>query len=141
MATLPELYQHEREYLHGLDKLTPAPAQEADPVAAAAQDIQATVDHLAQEETGDLEDTKEMPGKEELEAGAAQEDEEEAPGGLYSDLTAAFAQQEPGTEHARHRSDKSQGTALRTSVVQRLSRAPIMAHAELGSVQNKDLMV
>ena len=40
--------------------------------------------------------------EEELEAGAAKEDEEEAPGGLYSDLTAAFAQQEPGTEHARH---------------------------------------
>ena len=102
VAKLKELYQHELEYLNGLDKLTPAPAQEADPVAAAAQDIQATVDHLAQEETGDLEDTKEMPGKEELEAGAAQEDGEEAPGGLYSDLTAAFAQQEPGTEHARH---------------------------------------
>ncbi len=102
VAKLKELYQHELEYLNGLDKLTPVPTQEADPVTAAAQDIQATVDHLAREETSDLEDTKEIPDIEELEAGAAKEDEEEAPGGLYSDLTAAFAQQEPGTEHARH---------------------------------------
>ena len=29
-------------------------------------------------------------------------DEEERPGGLYGDLTAAFARQETGTEHARH---------------------------------------
>ena len=63
VAKLKELYQHELEYLNGLDKLTPVPTQEADPVTAAAQDIQATVDHLAREETSDLEDTKEIPDR------------------------------------------------------------------------------
>ena len=51
VAKLKELYQHELEYLSALDKLAPAPLQEPDPVAA-AQDIHATVDHLAREESG-----------------------------------------------------------------------------------------
>ena len=103
VAKLKELYQHELEYLSALDKLAPAPLQEPDPVAAAAQDIHATVDHLAREESGGLEDTKAAPAVEEPpEAQPPLKDEEERPGGLYGDLTAAFARQETGTEHARH---------------------------------------
>ena len=82
VAKLKELYQHELDYLGSLSKLTPEPAAPADPVEAAAEEIQATVDRIAQEEVS-------APAQAEEEDDIPQEDER--PGGLYSDLTATFA--------------------------------------------------
>ena len=81
VAKLKELYQHELDYLGSLGKLTPEPAAPADPVEAAAEEIQATVDRIAQEEVP-------APARAEEEDDIPQEDER--PGGLYSDLTATF---------------------------------------------------
>ena len=107
VARLKELCQQELAYLNGLDQLAPPPPQPADPVADAAEDIQAKVHLLAQEETGEAAAEpapapEEGQPPEEPQEEAPEGAQEEAPGGLYSDLTAAFAGQEPGTEHARH---------------------------------------
>ena len=90
VAKLKELYQHELDYLGSLSKLTPEPAAPADPVDAAAEEIQATMDRIAQEE---------VPAP----AQAEEEDddipqEDERPGGLYSDLTATFVDRDGETE-------------------------------------------
>ena len=81
VAKLKELYQHELDYLGSLGKLTPEPAAPADPVETAAEEIQATVERLVQEETPE-------PAAVE---GASAPEEDERPGGLYSDLTAQLA--------------------------------------------------
>ena len=81
VAKLKELYQHELDYLGSLSKLTPETAAPADRVESAAEEIQATMDRIVQEE---------VPAP----AQAEEEDvpEEDArPGGLYSDLTAELA--------------------------------------------------
>ena len=88
VSKLKELYQHELDYLGSLSKLTPEPAAPADPVEAAAEEIQATMDRIAREETSDP-----APAEEE---DAPQEDER--PGGLYSDLTATFVDRDGETE-------------------------------------------
>ena len=90
VAKLKELYQHELDYLGSLSKLTPESAAPADPVDAAAEEIQATMDRIAQEE---------VPAP----AQAEEEDddvpqEDERPGGLYSDLTATFVDRDGETE-------------------------------------------
>ena len=89
VSKLKELYQHELDYLGSLSKLTPEPAAPADPVEAAAEEIQATMDRIAQEE---IPDATESEGDED----ALQEDER--PGGLYSDLTATFLDRDGETE-------------------------------------------
>ena len=88
VSKLKELYQHELDYLGSLSKLTPEPAAPADPVEAAAEEIQATMDRIAQEEIP-------APAQAE-EEDAPQEDER--PGGLYSDLTATFVDRDGETE-------------------------------------------
>ena len=87
VSKLKELYQHELDYLGSLSKLTPEPAAPADPVEAAAEEIQATMDRIAQEE---------IPAPAPAEEDAPQEDER--PGGLYSDLTATFVDRDGETE-------------------------------------------
>lgn len=88
VSKLKELYQHELDYLGSLSKLTPEPAAPTDPVEAAAEEIQATMDRIAQEEIP-------APAQAE-EEDAPQEDER--PGGLYSDLTATFVDRDGETE-------------------------------------------
>ena len=90
VAKLKELYQHELDYLGSLSKLTPESAAPADPVDAAAEEIQATMDRIAQEEAP-------APAQaEEEDDDIPQEDER--PGGLYSDLTATFVDRDGETE-------------------------------------------
>ncbi len=83
VAKLKELYQHEMDYLNGLSQLTaPAPAA-PDPVTSAAQDIQASMDKLTQEESApeeDLEDTLDLGDK------TGQQPAPEKDGGLYAEL-------------------------------------------------------
>ena len=86
VSKLKELYQHELDYLGSLSKLTPEPAAPADPVEAAAEEIQATMDRIAQEEIPDPEPEEDAPR------------EDERPGGLYSDLTATFLDRDGETE-------------------------------------------
>ena len=88
VSKLKELYQHELDYLGSLSKLTSESAAPADPVEAAAEEIQATMDRIAQEEIP-------APAQAE-EEDAPQEDER--PGGLYSDLTATFLDRDGETE-------------------------------------------
>ena len=88
VSKLKELYQHELDYLGSLSKLPPEPAAPTDPVEAAAEEIQATMDRIAQEEIP-------APAQAE-EEDAPQEDER--PGGLYSDLTATFVDRDGETE-------------------------------------------
>ena len=86
VSKLKELYQHELDYLGSLSKLTSESAAPADPVEAAAEEIQATMDRIAQEEIPDLEPEEDAP------------QEDERPGGLYSDLTATFLDRDGETE-------------------------------------------
>lgn len=86
VSKLKELYQHELDYLGSLSKLTPEPEAPADPVESAAEEIQATMDRIAQEEIPDVEE----------EDASAQEDDR--PGGLYGDLTATFMDRDGETE-------------------------------------------
>ena len=94
VAKLKELYQHELDYLGSLGKLTPEPAAPApaDRVDAAAEEIQATMDRIAQEEIPDPEQEKDD------DEAAAPAPEEERPGGLYADLTATFMDRDGETE-------------------------------------------
>ena len=93
VAKLKELYQHELDYLGSLSKLTPEPAAApSDPVESAAEEIQATMDRIAQEEIPDPEQEKDD------DEAAAPAPEEERPGGLYADLTATFMDRDGETE-------------------------------------------
>ncbi len=83
VSKLKELYQHELDYLGSLSKLTPETAVPADPVADTAEEIQASMDRIAQEEVPDQTEPEEDDADE-----LPQEDER--PGGLYSDLTATL---------------------------------------------------
>ena len=89
VAKLKELYQHELDYLGSLSKLTPEAAAPADPVDAAAEEIQATMDRIAQEETPDPVDAADDEDEPE---------EDDRPGGLYGDLTATFVDRDGETE-------------------------------------------
>ena len=86
VSKLKELYQHELDYLGSLSKLTSESAAPTDPVEAAAEEIQATMDCIAQEEIPDPEPEEDAP------------EEDERPGGLYSDLTATFLDRDGETE-------------------------------------------
>lgn len=83
VSKLKELYQHELDYLGSLSKLTPETAVPADPVADTVEEIQASMDRIAQEEVPDQTEPEEDDADE-----LPQEDER--PGGLYSDLTATL---------------------------------------------------
>ena len=91
MAKLKELYQHELNYLGSLGKLSPEPPAPADPVETAAEEIQANMDRIVQEE---------VPTPAESEGAPSQEDQR--PGGLYSDLTASLLNREEGKTEPEH---------------------------------------
>ena len=91
VAKLKELYQHELNYLGSLGKLSPEPPAPADPVETAAEEIQANMDRIVQEE---------VPTPAESEGAPSQEDQR--PGGLYSDLTASLLNREEGKTEPEH---------------------------------------
>ena len=92
VAKLKELYQHELDYLGSLSKLTPESAAPADPVDTAAEEIQATMDRIAQEEVSAPAQAEEEDDDNDI------PQEDERPGGLYSDLTATFLDRDGETE-------------------------------------------
>ena len=115
VSKLKELYQHELDYLGSLSKLTPEPAAPADPVEAAAEEIQATMDRIAQEEIPDPEPEEDAPR------------EDERPGGLYSDLTATFLDRDGETERKmkvnpeRRAADRAEGAPSAEEPTKRLN--------------------
>ena len=86
VAKLQGLYQHEMDYLNGLSSLVAPAPKGPDPVAAAAQDIEASVEKLVAPEglqaPEDAEDTLDLSG------GTARVEVpvQEKDGGLYAEL-------------------------------------------------------
>ena len=75
------------DYLNSLGQMAPPPAPKADPVVAAAQDIEASMQRVLADEPAPEEDTKELPDLDGAAPAAA-----EAPVSLYQELTKARAE-------------------------------------------------
>ena len=100
VAKLKELYQHEMDYLSGLSKLT-APAEKSDPVAAAAQDIQASVEKLVAQEQPAAEEEEDPEDTVDLNKASVEVPVQEKDGGLYAELMELNLNHPEGERHKR----------------------------------------